>query len=230
MYATDLLDSRPPALPELLNEARAIAAWPFRMISVPVMPSKVDGPPVMVIPGFLSSDRSTAVLRRALADAGFRTHGWHMGMNWGTRIDTLDRLASRLERVAAKNGAPVTLLGWSLGGIYARELAKRLPERVARVVTMGTPFSGDMRANHAWKLYELVNSHKVDAPPIDVRLHEKPPVPTYALWSRRDGIVAAASARGQADETDEAIEFGCTHIGFANDAAAIAQLVTFLRR
>lgn len=225
-----LLDSRPPSLPHLLNEARAIAAWPLRMMNVPVMPAKVDGPPILVIPGFLASDRSTAVLRRALADAGFRTHGWHMGMNWGTRADTLDRLEARLERVAAKNAVPVTLLGWSLGGIYARELAKRVPDRVARVVTMGTPFSGDMRANHAWKLYELMNRHKVDAPPIDVVLHEKPPVPTIALWSRRDGIVAAASARGFPHESDETVEFDCTHIGFATDPAAIARVVAVLRR
>lgn len=199
------------------------------MMRVPSMAARVDGPPVMVIPGFLSSDRSTAVLRRALSDAGFRTHRWHMGMNWGTRADTLDRLEARLDRVAAKNKAKVTLLGWSLGGIYARELAKRIPDRVARVVTMGTPFSGDMRANHAWKLYELMNSHKVDAPPIEVRLHEKPPVPTTALWSRRDGIVAAASARGLAHESDEAIELDCTHIGFATDLAAIARVVEVLR-
>lgn len=230
MYSADLLDSRPPAFPQLLNEARAIAAWPLRMIKVPAMPATVDGPPVMVIPGFLSSDRSTAVLRSALAQAGFRTHGWHMGMNWGTRTNTLDRLEARLRRVHAKNDAPVTVLGWSLGGIYARELAKRMPDKVARVVTMGAPFSGDMRANHAWKLYELVNDHKVDAPPIDVRLHEKPPVPTYALWSRRDGIVAPASARGQAGEVDGDEEFDCTHIGFATDPAAIADLVAFLKR
>ena len=230
MLSADILDSRPPALPHLLNEARAIAAWPLRMLSAPSMPARVDGPPILVVPGFLASDRSTAVLRRALADAGFRTHGWHMGMNWGTRADTLDRLGARLGRVAAKNGAPVTLLGWSLGGVYAREVAKRVPEKVARVVTMGTPFSGDMRMNHAWKLYELMNRHKVDAPPIEVALHEKPPVPTTALWSRRDGIVAAASARGLAHESDEAIEFDCTHIGFATDPLAHARLVALLRR
>lgn len=230
MYSPDLLDSRPPALGHLLGEARAMVAWPLRMMAVPRMPSRVDGPPILVLPGFLASDRSTALLRRALADAGFRAHGWHMGTNWGPRADTLDRLVTRLRRVSAKNDAPVTILGWSLGGVYARELAKRLPEKVARVVTMGTPFSGDMRANNAWRLYELVNDHKVDAPPIDARPQEKPPVPTYALWSRRDGIIAPASARGQAGESDEAIEFDCTHMGFATDRYAIAQLIAFLKR
>ncbi len=223
-------DSRPPALPTLLNEAKGIVAWPLRMMNAPPMPARVDGPPVMVIPGFLSSDRSTAVLRRALADAGFRTHGWHMGMNWGTRADTLDRLDARLDRVFLKNGVPVTLVGWSLGGIYARELAKRRPQIVSRVLTMGTPFSGSMRNNHAWILYELMNRHKVDKPPINVRVAEKPPVPTFALWSRRDGIVAAASARGLAHESDEAIELDCTHIGYATDPAAIAHVVELLRR
>lgn len=221
-------DNRPPPLPRLLGEARSIAAWPIRMLRSPTMPARVDGPSVLVIPGFLASDRSTSVLRCALAEAGFRTHGWQMGFNWGTRADTLARLEARLDRIVAKSGAPVTLLGWSLGGLFARELAKLAPDRVARVVTLGTPFSGDLRANHAWRLYELVNRHKVDAPPIEVRVHEKPPVPTLAFWSQRDGIVSAASARGQSDEADHAFELDCTHIGFATDRAAIAEMIRML--
>ncbi len=230
MISALALDHQPPPLPRLLGEARSIAGWPIRMLRSPAIPARVEGPSVLVVPGFLASDRSTAVLRCALAEAGFRTHGWQMGMNWGTRADTLERLEARLDRIVAKSGSPVTVVGWSLGGLFARELAKRAPDRVARVVTLGTPFSGDLRANHAWRLYELVNRHKVDAPPIEVRLHEKPPVPTYAMWSRRDGIIAAASARGLAHERDEAVEIDCTHIGFATDRAAIAQVVALLRR
>lgn len=90
--------------------------------------------------------------------------------------------------------------------------------------------SGSLRANHAWKLYELINRHKVDVPPIDVVLGEKPPVPTYAFWSRRDGIVAAASACGHAHESDEQFELDCTHVGFATDLSAISHVVALLRR
>lgn len=184
--------------------------------------------PVMVLPGFLSSDQSTTVLRRALEAAGYKVHGWGLGFNWGARSDLLDRLEGRLERAARKE--PVTLIGWSLGGLYAREIAKRRPELVARVITLGSPFSGDIRANNAWRLYEMLNDHRVDSPPIDVRVSEKPPVPTFALWSRADGIVAPACARGEPDECDEAIEIGCTHMGFMTQPCAIQAVLDVLAR
>ena len=88
------------------------------------------------------------------------------------------------------------------------------------MVTLGTPFSGDPRANNAWRMYELVAGHKVDHPPIDTVVSEKPPVPTIAIWSRRDGIVAPASARGKEGERDKAIELDCSHMGFAVDSRA----------
>lgn len=171
-----------------------------------------QGRPVLVIPGFLASDYSTVVLRRTLQAAGYRAYGWGLGMNLGARADLLDRMATQLAR-AARRG-PVTLIGWSLGGLYARELAKLHPDKIGKVITLGSPFSGDVRANNAWRIYELLNDHKVDCPPLDVRVHEKPPVPTIAFWSRKDGIVAPACARGRPDECDRAVELDCTHMGF----------------
>ena len=88
------------------------------------------------------------------------------------------------------------LVGWSLGGVFAREVAKVRPELVAKVVTMGSPFSGDPRSNNVWRLYEWIAGHPVDKPPIDTDTAEKPPVPTLALWSRKDGIVSIRSTRG----------------------------------
>ena len=177
------------------------------------------GRPVMVIPGFLASDHSTTVLRRTLRAAGYRAYGWGLGMNLGARHDILDRMAVQLER-AARRG-PVSLVGWSLGGLYARELAKRHPDKVARVITLGSPFSGDARANNAWRIYEMLNDHKVDSPPIEARVHEKPPVPTIAFWSRKDGIVAPACARGRPEECDRAVELDCTHMGFMTADCAL---------
>ena len=108
---------------------------------------------------------------------------------------------------------------WSAGASaasIAREVAKLRPDLVAKVVTLGTPFSGDPRANNVWRLYELVAGHPVDAPPIDGRTSaEKPPVPTLAIWSRRDGIVAPACARGGDGESDRQVELDCGHMGFA---------------
>ena len=158
-----------------------------------------DGTKVMVVPGFMANDRTTLGLQRALAAAGYRVAGWGLGLNKGVRPDTLERLAARAE--AFGKGGKVILVGWSLGGVFARELAKVRPDLVEKVVTMGSPFSGDMRANNVWRLYEWIAGHPVDKPPIEAVLHEKPPVPTLALWSRkrrhRLGPFGAGAAGGE---------------------------------
>jgi pimeloyl-ACP methyl ester carboxylesterase len=131
-------------------------------------------------------------------------------------------LAIRLDAVA--NGGRVLLVGWSLGGVFARELACVRPERVEAVVTLGSPFSGEPTWNNVWRLYERVAGHKVHSPPI-ARSSGKPPVPTLALWSRRDGIVAPRAAYGLPDERDSAVELGCTHLGFAVTSAGTQEVV-----
>jgi pimeloyl-ACP methyl ester carboxylesterase len=186
-----------------------------------------DGPPVLVVPGFLATDRTTLGLQRALGEAGFKASGTDMGINAGARPDTLDRLAERVEQFG--EGRPVALIGWSLGGIFAREVAKLRPDLVEKVITMGTPFSGDPRSNNAWRLYELVAGHKVDDPPIEARIAEKPPVPTLAIWSRRDGIVAPAAARGKAGERDAELELDCSHMAFATSGAVFPKIVEAVR-
>jgi pimeloyl-ACP methyl ester carboxylesterase len=124
------------------------------------------------------------------------------------------------------HGEPVALVGWSLGGLFAREIARRYPETVSRVITMGTPFSGDPHANNAWRAYHLVAGHPVDAPPIeDCDFTDKPPVPTIALWSPRDGIVHPRAACGWPGERDRAVAMRCTHLGFARDAKVIAEVL-----
>ena len=181
----------------------------------------------MVVPGFLATDRTTLGLQRALGAAGYRATGTNMGVNTGVRQDTLDRLADRID--AHGRGGPVILVGWSLGGIFAREAAKRHPHLVERVVTLGSPFSGDPRANNVWRLYELVAGHKVDDPPIKTDLAEKPPVPTLAIWSQRDGIVAPASARGQPGERDAELEMHCSHMAFATSSRAYPTIIEAVR-
>ena len=221
-------DHRAPGLTRLLREAGALLELRARSVLAlrGARPGIGRGRPVMVIPGFLATDFSTVILRRTLEEAGYRVHGWGLGMNFGARRDLLERLEHRLTR-AARHG-PVSLVGWSLGGLYSRELAKRRPEQVAQVITLGSPFSGDVRANNAWWLYEMLNDHKVDAPPVEVRLTEKPPVPTIAIWSRADGIVAPASARGEPHECDRSVELDCTHMGFMTAACAMQAVLDAL--
>ena len=184
----------------------------------------------MVIPGFIANDRTTTELRRAWAEAGFRVHPWRHGMNLGARADTL----GQLKRAVALCGheEPILLVGWSLGGLYAREFARVEPERVRAVVTLGSPVSGDRRRyTNVWRLYEWVAGHPVDNPPIPDS-NEKPPVPTLAIWSRRDGIVGAPSARGTEESHDKAVEVSSTHMGFAvsrkGTRAAVREIVRFL--
>ncbi len=190
----------------------------------------VDGPPALVIPGFIASDRTTMELRRALAEAGFRVHPWRQGMNWGARADTLEKLKQAVERCG--HDEPMLVVGWSLGGLYARELARAEPDSVRAVVTLGSPIWGDRRRfTNVWKLYERIAGHPVDDPPIPDS-EEKPPVPSLAIWSRRDGIVAAPSARGTEASRDKAVEVDSSHMGFAvskkGTRAAVAEIARFL--
>jgi pimeloyl-ACP methyl ester carboxylesterase len=148
----------------------------------------------------------------------------------GARPDTLERLKQSLDLCG--HDEPVVLVGWSLGGLYARELARVCPERVRAVVTLGSPVWGDRRRyTNVWKLYEWFAGHPVDDPPIPDR-EEKPPVPTLALWSRRDGIVGVASARGTDETCDRSAEVESSHMGFAvskkGTRQAAAEIVRFL--
>jgi pimeloyl-ACP methyl ester carboxylesterase len=224
------LDTAPPAFPLLAREIGAFAYMRMRATFAPAADAKSvgDGAPVVVIPGFMASDRTTGRLRRSLEKAGFASSGWGLGRNRGIRADTLERLDAQFAQLDHQQ--PVTLIGWSLGGLVAREYAKHAPEKVARVITLGSPFSGDPRANNAWRAYEFVAGHKVDNPPLPVILSQKPPVHTIAIWSRKDGIVAPASARGEPGEADRNIELGCSHMAFVADPIAIRTVIAALTR
>jgi hypothetical protein len=217
---------RPPRW-RLAAESAALLARAYRSFGSLGERGPEDGERLMVLPGFLASDRTTLGLQRALAKAGYRVTGWGLGVNKGVRQDTLDRIVQRMEYFGG--GRPITLVGWSLGGIYAREAAKRRPDLVGKVVSMGSPFSGDRRSNNVWRLYEWVAGHPVDDPPIAALLEEKPPVPTLALWSRRDGIVCVGSARGEPGESDAQIELSCSHMGFAVSGRAYPKVVEAIR-
>ena len=210
-----------PALPLLMREAFSFAYMRTSASFSTTVELDVDGDqrPVMVLPGFMASDQATSRLRRSLAVAGFQAFGWGLGRNKGIKADIFQRLDERMVELGVDE--PLTLVGWSLGGLIAREYAKHAPHRVAKVVTLGSPFSGDLRANNAWRAYEFVARHKIDAPPIEVTLGEKPPVPTCAFWSANDGVVAPNSARGLSHESDYRIELDCTHMAFVARPDAI---------
>lgn len=220
-------DAAKPPLRRFLLEMPALWARFWRSFGSLAPRGPVDGPKLMVVPGFVANDRTTLGLQRALAAAGYRVTGWGMGVNKGVRTDTRERIAARIEAFAP--GEKIILVGWSLGGVFAREVAKLRPDLVEKVVTLGSPFSGDPRGNNVWRLYEWIAGHPVDQPPIDVVPAEKPPVPTLAVWSRRDGIVAVACARGEPGESDRQIELNCSHMGFGVSGRAYPAIVAAIR-
>ena len=181
-----------------------------------------DGEPALVIPGFIANDRTTMELRRALAAGGWRVHPWKAGWNLGARSDTIERLKQRLDAIDPER--PILLVGWSLGGVFARALALAHPERVRAVVTLGSPFSGDPHSNNVWRLYEWIAGHPVDQPPIE-RDTSKPPVPTLTIWSPDDGIVAPRAARGLEEESDKVVALKCSHMAFGVSRRIAAQVV-----
>ena len=185
-----------------------------------------EGQPVLVIPGFLCNDQTTFSLRRELARAGFRVHGWKQGWNLGARADTIERLRERVESLG--HDRPIVIVGWSLGGLFAREFARYHPERVKAVITLGSPFSGDPHQNRVWPLYERVAKHRVDEPPIP-RITDKPPVPHLAIWSRRDGLIAPRAARGLEHERDKEVELRCHHMAFGVSRRAAGDAVREIR-
>lgn len=187
-----------------------------------------DGRPVLLLPGFLASDHRMGLLRETLEMAGYRAHDWAMGRNFGATADLCERIDARVAEITADCGQAVTLVGWSLGGLFAREYAKVAPGKVRAVITLGTPFSGNARANRVWPLYQLVAGHSVDAPPFPCVRQDKPPVPTVALWSRRDGVIAPSCAAGKAGERDRAVEVDCTHMGFTASPEGIRAVCSVL--
>lgn len=185
---------------------------------------------VMIMPGFCTHPLRMRYLARQLERAGHKTKHWGLGWNWGPSEQNFAALAERLDAVHARYDQKIVLLGWSLGGIFAREVAKHRPDKVSLVISMGSPFSGAPNANNAWRLYELITGHAVDSPPIEAHTAIKPPVETVAMWSPRDGVISPRSAAGREGERDRVVALRCTHLGFSYAPDAIQAVLQELDR
>ncbi len=214
-----------PSWQRLLAEAQVVIE-PVRRLSRNLAIPAADHPrKVMLLPGFATHPVRMRYMARQLEKAGHRVKRWGLGFNFGPTPENFEILERRLDDLHRRYGEPVFLVGWSLGGLFARELARRHPEKVAKVITMGSPFSGNPRANNAWRIYQFVTGHSVDYPPIAGDNAVKPPVPTTALWSAKDGIISPRSACGKPGERDRAVALRCTHLGFAySDESILAVL------
>lgn len=150
-----------------------------------------DGHPVLVMPGFMASDTSTSPLRSYLDDIGYDAHGWQLGRNYGSE-KYLDLLIEKVEDLFLESRQKVSLIGWSLGGVYAREVAKQKPNLIRQVITLGSPFGGITKPNNAMWMYELLTDGR-GTEDVDTSLLEgipsPAPVPTTAIYSKEDGVV-----------------------------------------
>ncbi|PHR62578.1 MAG: alpha/beta hydrolase [Robiginitomaculum sp.] len=183
---------KPPSLLLLLLEGRAVWEYGALIASRPMLNllPKGDGHPVLVLPGLAGTDLSTKPLRKFLESRGYTPAGWELGRNLGLREGLLEQMLERLDELYEEYGEKISIIGWSLGGIFARELAKLRPEQVRMVITLGSPHSGNPKASNARKFYERVSGHKVDNPPLNSRIYQAPPVPTTSIYTKTDGIVA----------------------------------------
>jgi pimeloyl-ACP methyl ester carboxylesterase len=176
-----------------------------------------DGHPVIIFPGLASDKRSLLPLRTCCESLGYAVYDWEQGFNTGPQGDIdewLRNLAEHVHGVATLHGRRVSLVGWSLGGIYAREIAKMRAPLVRQVVTLGTPFAGSGAETNAGWLYKLLNG---PAPLIDDQLAERlrttPPVPTTSIYSRTDGVVAWQTCLLDGTCEAENVEVDGSHIG-----------------
>ena len=172
-----------------------------------------DGHPVILFPGLLASDRTTVPLRGFLEDNGYVPYGWGQGTNKGLREGVIEGCHALLAKVAKKHKRKASLIGWSLGGLYAREVSKVHPEKTRLVITLGTPFTGHPKATNAWRLYEKVTGHKIGAADLHEPLRVPPPVPTTSIFSRTDGVVAWQCSVEKESAIHENIEVQASHLG-----------------
>src|SRR3982074_3705767 len=184
---------------------------------------KGDGHPVLALPGFLASDLSMAPMRRYLKQLGYHTYAWKMGRNLGGIAHRRNALKSLLTEIHTTSGRKVSIVGWSLGGIYARDLALQMPDMVRFVITLGSPFANDVRATNATRLYEALSGETVeDNSELTRAIAGDLPVPATSIYSRTDGIVNWRTSLLRPSDTAENIEVHlASHIGLGVNAAAL---------
>ena len=218
-----------PKKRHLLTESRALFEFGASSMLMPLLlqAPKGDGHPIMVLPGFLASDMSTKPLRTFLKLKGYNPSGWGLGRNLGTHIVggehlVSDALLNKVIELNVKYDRKVSLVGWSLGGILAREIARVIPDCVRQVISLGSPFNGPKGAAPvASKMFELINGdigkHQPDAMQ---RILAAPPVPNTAIFSRTDGIAhwqACAHDPEHMTAMTENLEVKGSHIGLGHN-------------
>src|SRR5258708_1161451 len=216
---------RPPSRALMLLEGRAIHELGAFLGALPLLSlaPKGDGHPVLVLPGLVASDTSTRPLRSFLKSRGYAVSGWRQGHNLGLHDGVQHAMVDLVHELSDPHGRKIRLVGWSLGGGYARQLAKMMPDRVRSVITLGSPFAGHPKATNAWRVYEMASGRRADEE--DTRfggsLSDTPPVPTTAIFSRTDGICAWQGCMEKPSARSENIEVESSHCGMGHHPAVV---------
>jgi len=189
----------PPPVRHMLSQGRSLIEFAASSSMMPILmrAPRGDGHPVLLLPGFLAGDSSTLFLRRFLKFKNYTAEGWQLGRNLGRDLGKgkhliSDRLLDRLTTLAESYGGKVSLVGWSLGGVLAREMARIYPDKVRQVITLGSPFNapGSSTAMVS-KMFKWINGDvAAQHPGAARRLSRPPPVPSTAIYSRTDGITS----------------------------------------
>lgn len=172
-----------------------------------------SGQPVMVLPGYGTGDGVLALLRAYLRSLGYQVRGWGLGRNSGDVDGLMGKVEVKLAAFAQESGAPVTLIGWSLGGYLAREAARDLPNLVAQVITLGTPVIGGPKYTTAAHAYR---QHGIDLDAVERAVEARALIPlarpVLAVWSKVDGIVAWEACIDHHSGMTEHVELPLAHV------------------
>ena len=217
--------SAPPSWLYLTDPARAAAEFWLLMAALPLKQRLPvgDGHPVLVLPGLLADDVSTWTLRRILRDLGYRVHGWRLGRNLGPTAAAVAGLQNRLSDLRSRYDCGVSLIGWSLGGVYARMLARDTPAAVRQVITLGSPIrlthESQSRASRVFNHYAHLHVLPRELP-FESGFYPLP-VPATSIYSRYDGIVAWQACLDSPSARAENIAVLASHLGFGHHPAVI---------
>jgi len=214
---------RPPSRLLQWMELRAFGEFSASLALMPLLQRapRGDGHPVLVLPGLIASDTSTQLLRTYLASRGYDARGWGLGRNMGLKQGLREKMLDAVCKIHAETGRKVSLIGWSLGGVYAREIAAELPDVVRTCIMLGSPIHGHPRSTNAWRIYELASGQSVDDPALELPDAALPPVPTTAIFSRSDGVVAWQCSVEPQTANSESIEVDGSHCGLGAHPAVL---------